>query len=250
MARASRSNRAFRSGEAVREEFRTLMATVRSRRVSRALYTSPMPPAPMGDWISYGPSFVPEVRAIRARHYSLCSKAERAHRFCMAGQQPGSSSSNRRRPGAVPDCYSSAGVGTAGINCAGHAAEQLLLRVADQHDIGLAVATDDGELLTVIRVVEIADEFGLEVGELLSRRTIQMLQPEVIGLPVANGVNDARAVAAEQDGTVAKHIGVLDAGTLAIQKPDWLAEIERQEPQLLPGVAGAIGDHRRELSVR
>jgi hypothetical protein len=31
--------------------------------------TSPMPPAPSGDWISYGPSLVSAVRAIRARHY-------------------------------------------------------------------------------------------------------------------------------------------------------------------------------------
>ena len=30
-----------------------------------------MPPAPSGDWISYGPSFVPAVRAMRARNYSL-----------------------------------------------------------------------------------------------------------------------------------------------------------------------------------
>src|ERR1700730_431755 len=45
------------------------MATMRSNRVSRARYTSPMPPAPSGDWISYGPSFVPAIRAIRARHY-------------------------------------------------------------------------------------------------------------------------------------------------------------------------------------
>ena len=31
------------------------MATARSRRVSRASYTSPMPPAPSGPTISYGP---------------------------------------------------------------------------------------------------------------------------------------------------------------------------------------------------
>ena len=38
---------------------KTLTATIRLRRVSRALYTSPMPPAPMGAMISYGPSFAP-----------------------------------------------------------------------------------------------------------------------------------------------------------------------------------------------
>src|SRR5262249_9916663 len=40
------------------------MATVRSRRVSRARYTSPMPPAPIGETISYGPNPVPEAKAI------------------------------------------------------------------------------------------------------------------------------------------------------------------------------------------
>ncbi len=38
---------------------RTLIATVRSRRVSRALYTSPIPPAPSGERISYGPRRAP-----------------------------------------------------------------------------------------------------------------------------------------------------------------------------------------------
>jgi hypothetical protein len=58
------------------------MTTMRSRRVSRDRYTSAIPPAPSCDWISYGPSFVPDVsaipgrnvpgaRAIRARNYSL-----------------------------------------------------------------------------------------------------------------------------------------------------------------------------------
>ena len=32
--------------------------------VSRARYTSPMPPAPTSDWISYGPNFVPGISAI------------------------------------------------------------------------------------------------------------------------------------------------------------------------------------------
>jgi hypothetical protein len=36
------------------------------RRVSLARYTSPMPPAPSGAWISYGPSFMPEVSVINA----------------------------------------------------------------------------------------------------------------------------------------------------------------------------------------
>src|SRR5271168_3545192 len=40
------------------------MATLRPRRVSVAFHTSPMPPAPMGARISYGPKRVPAVRAM------------------------------------------------------------------------------------------------------------------------------------------------------------------------------------------
>src|SRR5580704_8706206 len=70
IARASRSKRCFASGLEDRCAGRILIATVRSRRVSIARYTSPMPPAPNGETTSYGPSFVPEVRVMRARHYS------------------------------------------------------------------------------------------------------------------------------------------------------------------------------------
>src|SRR5215470_1893709 len=45
IVRASRSNRARRPGSAETCSGRILIATVRSRRVSRARYTSPMPPA-------------------------------------------------------------------------------------------------------------------------------------------------------------------------------------------------------------
>ena len=49
---ASRSKRWRVSSLVERWAARTLTATVRSSRVSRALYTSPMPPAPMGERIS------------------------------------------------------------------------------------------------------------------------------------------------------------------------------------------------------
>src|SRR5580704_3813471 len=60
MVRASRSKRSLASALSARCRGRILMATLRSRRVSRARYTSPIPPAPSGAPISYGPSFVPE----------------------------------------------------------------------------------------------------------------------------------------------------------------------------------------------
>src|SRR5277367_6699083 len=58
MALASRSKRSENCAA------ETLIATTRFKRGSRARYTSPMPPAPMGARISYGPSFVPAKSAI------------------------------------------------------------------------------------------------------------------------------------------------------------------------------------------
>jgi hypothetical protein len=53
--------------------------------VSEARYTSPIPPVPTGDWISLGPSFVPEVRVIpESRHYSL-KKGHRSGFDCSDG---------------------------------------------------------------------------------------------------------------------------------------------------------------------
>lgn len=52
-----------------------------------------------------------------------------------------------------------------------------LLRVADQHHVGFPMTANDGELFSVGGVVKVADEFRLEVCELLPGSTIQMLQP-------------------------------------------------------------------------
>src|SRR3954470_23685739 len=65
MVLASRSNRVRKCASLVRAAGRTLMATVRSRRVSRAFQTSPIPPAPRGETISYGPRRVPDFTDIR-----------------------------------------------------------------------------------------------------------------------------------------------------------------------------------------
>src|SRR5215469_8704313 len=69
MAFASRSNRCLCAGS---EEScdRILIATVRSSRVSRARYTSPMPPAPSVAVISKGPSCLPGASRIGGRNYS------------------------------------------------------------------------------------------------------------------------------------------------------------------------------------
>src|SRR5579864_1457405 len=57
--RASRSKRCKCSSAVANAAGRILMATMRSRRASRARYTSPIPPAPNAPTISYGPSLVP-----------------------------------------------------------------------------------------------------------------------------------------------------------------------------------------------
>ena len=59
---ASRWKRASRSGSVASDVGRILTATWRLSRVSVARYTSPMPPAPSGETISYGPRRVPGVR--------------------------------------------------------------------------------------------------------------------------------------------------------------------------------------------
>src|SRR6266705_4961897 len=48
-----------------------------------------MPPAPSGDWISYGPSLVPAVRAIRARHYIPGQYLGERRRFWVCCRQSG-----------------------------------------------------------------------------------------------------------------------------------------------------------------
>ena len=63
-ARASRSKRRRRSGSAAKSSGRTLTATSRPRRGSRARYTSPMPPAPRSSSDLVGP----EPRPCQKRH--------------------------------------------------------------------------------------------------------------------------------------------------------------------------------------
>src|SRR5215207_7181116 len=62
MAWASRSKRSLNGLRLA------LMATSRLRRVSRAFQTSPMPPAPRAERISYGPSRIPGDRAMETAH--------------------------------------------------------------------------------------------------------------------------------------------------------------------------------------
>lgn len=69
MVFASRSNRCLRAASEENCAGKILIATVRPRRVSRARYTSPIPPAPSGETISYGPRIAPRVRATVVKLY-------------------------------------------------------------------------------------------------------------------------------------------------------------------------------------
>src|SRR6266496_3396952 len=62
--RASFSKRLSLEGSEATSAGKTLTATSRPSRVSRAFQTSPIPPAPRGEMTSYGPRRVPAVNAI------------------------------------------------------------------------------------------------------------------------------------------------------------------------------------------
>ena len=68
-ARASRWKRVIASGSVAKLLGSTFTATSRPNRESIALYTSPMPPAPIWVVISYEPSRVPGLSAICCRNF-------------------------------------------------------------------------------------------------------------------------------------------------------------------------------------
>src|SRR6185312_4693419 len=73
-ARASCSKRRKRSGSDVRDSGRTLIATSRSSLVSYARYTSPIPPAPSGERISYCPRIVFGASVMGENELYLCGQ--------------------------------------------------------------------------------------------------------------------------------------------------------------------------------
>src|SRR5437764_9940436 len=89
MVFASRSKRIFSCAFSANSAGRTLIATLRSSRVSRALKTSPIPPAPMGERTSYGPRRVPAEIGIRCERIvrELFAAVETAHPCGLIGRQ-------------------------------------------------------------------------------------------------------------------------------------------------------------------
>src|ERR1017187_5207245 len=124
-----------------------------------------------------------------------------------------------------------------------------LLGVADEDYIGVLVAADDGESFAVLRPIEIADEFGLEVSERFSRRTVALLKPQIVGIAVTYGIRDGFAVPGEADRAIA-YGRKLRAGTLKFYKPGRLAGIERQQDELLLGVTQAEAVEGGKLTIR
>src|SRR5262245_22238251 len=79
---ASRSKRCRTSGDSERWDGRTLTATARSSRVSRARYTSPIPPAPIAETISYGPSFEPAASVMSGGILRFFAESGPVHEEC------------------------------------------------------------------------------------------------------------------------------------------------------------------------
>jgi hypothetical protein len=62
------------------------------------------------------------------------------------------------------------------------------------------VAADEGEFGTVGRPSEaVADVLGSEIGYLLSGGTVERLEPEVVDVMVADGIDDGFAIGTEAD---------------------------------------------------
>src|ERR1700723_2403761 len=68
--RASRLNRSSPWASSEKRVGKIFIATSRLSRVSLARNTSPIPPAPSGEMISYGPNWVPGARGIMDRDYN------------------------------------------------------------------------------------------------------------------------------------------------------------------------------------
>src|SRR5208282_1293201 len=120
-ARASCSKRRSRSESAERKDGKTLIATSRPSRESRARYTSPIPPEPSSDLTSYSPSFVPGASVTRSAED--CRKLERtsgleASRVSTSCRKDGSDEQARsRKAGRSPGASSSAFSSTSRISC-------------------------------------------------------------------------------------------------------------------------------------
>jgi hypothetical protein len=68
-----------------------------------------------------------------------------------------------------------------------------------EYYIEIIVAADHTQLAAVERPVKVTDVFRFEVGDLLSWRTVEWLEPEVINVLVTERINDSLAIGCEAD---------------------------------------------------
>jgi len=129
--------------------------------------------------------------------------------------------------------------------------EASLIQIADLHHIGFPMAADDRELFAVEGEVEVADELGFEVGQLLAGRSVEILQLEIVGLAVARGIDDPLAVGAESDRTDGVAELKLHARPFEFQVARELAGIEGKQDKLLLGIIPLVMSHEgSQFSVR
>src|SRR5438105_2456992 len=88
IALASRANRIRKSALSASSAGSTFTATARLRRVSRARKTCPIPPAPIGATISYGPRRLPGATDMDQENYRLVRPGHRQRRILTAGACP------------------------------------------------------------------------------------------------------------------------------------------------------------------
>jgi hypothetical protein len=97
----------------------------------------------------------------------------------------------------------------------------------------------------------IADELGFEVGQLLAGRSVEILEPEIVGLAVACGIYDPFAVGAESDRTDGEAELKLHARPFEFQEARGLVGIEGKQCKLLLGIIRLMNRHEsRQFSVR
>src|SRR5271166_6440182 len=112
------------------------------------------------------------------------------------------------------------------------------------------MAANDGEMFAVEGEVEVANEFGLEVSELLAGRSVKILQPEIVGLAVAYGIDDPFAVSTESDRPDGVAKSELHAGPFEFEKTRGLVGIQRKQGKRLLRIIPSLRNEGRQFSVR
>src|SRR5215471_20334842 len=82
--------------------------------------------------------------------------------------------------------------------------KSLLLRVANEDDVGISVTADEAQLPAIKRPVKVSDALRSETGKLLSRRPVKRLLPQIVGILVAEGISYRFAIRREANTSLAR----------------------------------------------